>query len=593
MYDVSAEYREAIKRAVDAYRLRIKINNTNYDGSIVVGGSLIISNQCSDTDIVQIGSVYTGELKATIDSEVIIRGTWEDAVIEVSEGIRIEGNTWEYVPLGIFRVAEANHTDAGVNITAYDDMLKFDKSWNVSTTIGTPYNIIKLLCDDCGVALGMTRTEIEAMANGTQSVALYSENDCETYRDVLYWITQTLAAFATIGRDGKLYLREYGDTVIDDIDDTLRFENSSFSDFVTEYSSIAYTDIDSQAYKHYVDSGADDKLVYNLGTNPFIQYGTESTKKQMCLNILQKLRKIAYTPFSTEYLNTPAYDLGDCFSHSGGIGDGAVGCVMKYEYKYSEGYKVEGFGANPTLATARNKVDKDIAGLMSRTDKNGIQLYTFKNANPTTIADGEEKQLEYIRFTTMEAKQVTFQSEILVDTEASTDEVVGKIKYYLDGAEVTDYQPTETWTEDGKHIISLYYIIDVEPHRLYQWEVNLESTGGTITVPMEHARGTIWGQGLVAITAWSGFIDAEDTIGAIPLDDIGVAGFTDDMEFALIIPHNIVAEDTIGAISLDDIEVAGFSDVVIINKKSLYYAGKTWDELYSMDWSEVFADWLW
>lgn len=596
MYNVSNAYLSAMEKPTAEYKLKLTIDGTNYTGDILVGGSFTINNQCSDTDIVQIGSVYCGVLKMTIYGDQIERGTWEGVEIVASEGLKI-GDNYEYVPLGVYYVAEANHIEDGVQITAYDSMLKFDKSFNITTTIGSAFSILKMLCQDCRVSLGMTKAQIEALPNGTLSLSLYSQNDCETYRDVLFWLAQTLGCFATIGRDGKLYLRAYKDghgAEDADIDEVHRFEGGFFSDFATEYSGISYIDIESQEYK-YVKDGEDTKLTYDLGANPFMQYGTESTRKQMARNILNALKKIYYVPFRTEYLNTPAYDLGDIIVNEGGIGDGSICCVMSYEYKYSEGIIVEGFGQNPTLATARDKVDKEIAGLMSKTDKNSIQFYTFKNSDYVVIGDDQTKELIYIRFTTMEAKQVTFQAEILCDAHVTAEELVAEIEYYLDGVVISDYIPTETWSEEGKHIISLYYVVDVEPNHLYQWQVKMKSDGGTIAIYPEQARGTIWGQGLVALTAWDGFIDIEEAMSVIPLDSITVATFTDACSIAAQEPIAINIADQLTSIELDSIDVAEFEDYVQINRTSLYFEGITWGDLYDngITWANVYDNNVW
>ena len=465
-------------------------------------------------------------------------------------------------------------------------MLKFDKQWGISTTIGSPFQILKMLCNDCGVGLGMTQAQIEALPNGTQPISLYTENDCETYRDVLFWLAQTLCCFATIGRDGKLYLRKYGATITDTIEASIRFDDNEFATYETEYSGIGLTNIDDKKYI-YVNEGDDDKLSYNLGANPFIQYGTESTRKQMMLNILRQLKVIDYVPFSSGMLHCPAYDLGDVIRFTGGVADTSkISCIMYFNYNF-ESYVAEGYGSDPALATAADKVDKEIAGLMSRTDKNGVQFYTFKNAEEKTIGDGEQEELIYIRFTTMDARQVTFQAEILADAEATVDEVVAQIDYYLDGAVVANYQPTETWTEDGKHIISLYYMIDVEPNRLYQWGVRLTADGGTITIPQGNARGTVWGQGLVAVGAWGGFIDVEDTIAEIPLDSITVATFTEICSAEAQIPIAVEIAQQLTDITLDSIDVSEFEDYVLVNKSSLYFSGMTWGDVKEYIWEEI------
>lgn len=600
MYDVSQEYINALADPVKDYKLKIYIDDVEYDESIIVANSLSITNQCSEADIVQIGSVYCAEMKCIIAHGVIPRNTWKGSVIRIYEGMDIgldenDEPIYEYVPLGILTVNQADHTDDGVQIVADDDMLLFDKNFNLSTTIGNAYSILSMICQDCGVTLGMTEQQIEAMSNGSMPLALYSENDCETYRDVLFWIAQLLTSFAIIGRDGKLYLREYksSSNITREMAITERFEGSSFSDFVTEYSGVGFTDIDSQEYI-YVSDGADDKLTYNLGANPFMQYGTDSTRKQMALNILNKLKRIHYVPFKTGYLNTPAYDLGDVFQNNGGIAEGAVSCVMWYEYNYSSGYMVEGFGQNPALATARDKVDKELAGIMSKTNKDTLQFYTFKNAQEHVIEDGNTEQIIYIRFTTMESKQVVFQAEILCDADITLDDIKANILYYLDGALITDYKPTETWSEDGKHIISLYYVINVEPNTLYRWQVMLNAAGGEITIPVENARGTIWGQGLVASEKWDGYIDLEDTFSAIELDSISVSTFTDTFDVDTVIPHSPEAEDEFSAISIEDnIDVAEFVEVVYVNKTSLFIEGYTWADLLEMDWGEVLDNHLW
>ena len=283
MYNVSQDYINALEQPVQDYKLNITIDGVTYDESVIVGGSFSITNQCSEGDTVQIGSVYCAELKLTIVSGTIQRGTWEGAIISCSEGMDIgideetHEHIYEYVPLGVFTVSEANHTEDGVQIVAYDNMLKFDKTLGMTTTVGTAYSILSLICRDCGVTLGMSQADVQALPNGTQSIALYSENDCETYRDVLFWLAQTVCTFATIGRDGTLYLRKYQATedCVLTASDQERFEGGSFSDFVTEYSGVAYTDIDTQEYVYYSE-GVDDKLTYNLGANPFLQYGSGS-----------------------------------------------------------------------------------------------------------------------------------------------------------------------------------------------------------------------------------------------------------------------------------------------------------------------------
>lgn len=596
MYSVSEEYIEQIKKPYAFKRtLRGTINNVPFTEDDILSGSFSVSNQCSDTNEVQIGSVYVGELQATFRSDLFPRHLWKGAVITISDGLWLdESEEYEYIPLGIFTIDDATIDQKGVKVKAYDYMLNFNKKLEMTTTIGSAYSILALLCQDCGVTLGMTKAQIEALPNGTQSLALYTENDCETYRDVLFWLAQTLCCFATIGRDGKLYLRLYGNTEIDSVNAGLRFDDNEFATYQTEYSGVGLTDIENEEYI-YINEGADTKLSYNLGANPFIQYGSMSVRKQMLLNILRQLKVIDYVPFSTSLLHCPAYDLGDVIQFTDGIADGTKhSCIMFYNYNFGY-YEAEGYGSDPALANVRSKTDKEISGLISKTDKNSIQFYTFKNSEQAVIDDGESAELINLRFTTLEAKQVTFQAEILCESEADVDEVIASIDYYLDNVQITDYQPTETWTEDGKHIISLYYMVTVEPNTLYQWRVRLNSDGGKITVPIEHARGTIWGTGLVALHSWNGFIDAEDTFGLIGMNDsIGIMQFWDMVTVDVGEPLLINAEDSMETIDItDSIDLKPFQAEYYIDKTSLYYDGITWGDIKEDLWATVLDEHVW
>jgi hypothetical protein len=285
MYSVSNNYLNQIKKPYSRRSLKGTIGAVSFTHDDVLSGSFSVSNQCSDTNGVTIGSVYMGELEATFRTSLVPRDQWKGAVITVQDGLYIDStHSYEYVPLGVYTIDDAKIDKHGIKVHAYDNMIKFEKEWDISTTIGSPYSILRMLCSDCRVGLGMTQAQIEALPNGTQPLALYSENDCETYRDVLFWLAQTLCTFATIGRDGKLHLRTYGQTEIDAVSAGLRFDDNEFATFQTGYSGIGLTNADDEEYI-YVSEGQDNLLSYNLGVNPFMQYGTVSTRKLMMLNI--------------------------------------------------------------------------------------------------------------------------------------------------------------------------------------------------------------------------------------------------------------------------------------------------------------------
>ena len=101
------------------------------------------------------------------------------------------------------------------------------------------------------------------MPNGSEMLSVYTENDIETYRDVLFYVGQVLGGFFCINREGKLELRKYGNVPVMTVSDRQRF-SSSFSDFITRYTAISSTNIKTQTAEYYALE-PDDGLTMNLG----------------------------------------------------------------------------------------------------------------------------------------------------------------------------------------------------------------------------------------------------------------------------------------------------------------------------------------
>jgi hypothetical protein len=82
-------------------------------------------------------------------------------------------------------------------------MLRFEKDFNESQTVGTAFDFVNLCCKACGVEMAQSQSEIKAMPNGNTSLSVYTDNDIETYRDVLYYVGQVLGRFFCSKRDTK------------------------------------------------------------------------------------------------------------------------------------------------------------------------------------------------------------------------------------------------------------------------------------------------------------------------------------------------------------------------------------------------------
>ena len=286
MYSVSEKYREAMKRPVQRHRIKGTVGRASFTESDILSGSFSITGQCSDASMVQIGQVYTSELKITLLRRAsLARYTLMNAEIAPHFGLRLEDGEYEYIPLGVFTISKANWGASGVDITAYDNMSRFDRDFSAESLSGTPYELLTLACTSCGLELGMMPSEFERFANGRRTLTLYSENDIQTWRDVVSWVAQTCACNAFADRDGRIVLRAYGQVAVDTIDTEHRFTGSTFGDYETRYTGISVVDLKEEKTNYYSEE-EDDGLTYNLGSNPFMQDAVDGSVEEMCREIL-------------------------------------------------------------------------------------------------------------------------------------------------------------------------------------------------------------------------------------------------------------------------------------------------------------------
>ena len=578
MYPVSEAYKEAMKSPVQHFKLRGTITNKNmtyfFSEENVLKGSFSISNQCCGSSAMEIGSVYTGELSMTLLNGVVPRYSIYGSTIEVYSSL-LTDNGWEEIPLGIFIISEANYSTSGCEITAYDKMSLFDKSLNINTTSADMWTMLNMASEACGVAIGMTEEEVQAFPNGNRVLGMYANNDMETWRDLISWLSQTAGCFATINRAGELIFRAFTQDVVDIIDSAHRFKGCKFSDFVTRYTGLSCVNMGDQTTSYY---GAldveDDGLTMNLGSNPFLQYGVDETVEASRRAVLVAIEVINYVPFSASMIGNPAYDLGDVFRFTDGIADGTcLSCLTKYEWKFNDRYAIEGVGENPALASARSKVDKDISGLLSNSDENKMYYYTFTNADTIRIRAEEKKPVISIVFAAVKSAELEFKAEILCETtaESSSDNTIVEASYMMNGENVTGYYPTET-LQDGKHILHLFYPLRAAEGTVNRWVVNLSARFGTLKIDKGQILAMINGQGLAGKDGWDGTIDVSDEVEfdlismrprftssiAVFTDTKGQTGVSDAMRINLAslfdtFRNNVGASGGIGIVMVEEV----------------------------------------
>jgi len=291
MYSVSEAYKLQMKSNIQTRKLRGLISDSiPFTENDILQGSLILTNQCMANDAFGYGGVYIAELKFTlVTSSLVNRKNWAGKKITLEDGLYIDSlETYEYVPLGEFYVSEANHTLWGVEITAYDNMAKFDQLLGYNNLSGEPYGLADLACTECGVALGQTKEEFDAMivCQGDE-LEWFDLGKEMSWRDYLHYLAQACNIFFTINRNGELVAGKIPNasaSMVESPTDTRtvdeRFDDGSFADFETFYTGLTATNVagNEDVTKLY---GMSTGVVIDIGVNPFLQLSMDEDEEAL------------------------------------------------------------------------------------------------------------------------------------------------------------------------------------------------------------------------------------------------------------------------------------------------------------------------
>ena len=557
----------------------------------IVKGSGYISRQCCGSTEIELGTVYAAEMGIALLSD-IDRYTLEDAQVTLVFHLVLADGSVEDVPMGVFEVSEANRLAKCLELKAYDFMLRFDKSFNGFETVGTAYDFIALCCKRCKVEFANKRAEIDAMPNGGVTLSVYTENDIETCRDVLFYVAQVLGGFFIINREGKLELRKYGKDPVMKVEQRHRF-SSSFSDFITRYTAVSSTNKQTQIAEYYA-LDPDNGLTMNLGVNPLLQFGLKETREMLCRNILADLSVIRYVPFDSDTIGNPALDPGDVLTFAGGQADeGQITCITSIRQKIGGKQSLKCVGKNPRLDQAKSRNDKNISGLLNQIEDNAktgkIGIHTFTNASAHEIGQTKVKLIS-IQFASSEENHMQFFAQVVVDVAAdpversaeasgtvvipfpggsgsgtgSADDTSGgadagsrsgsevsvdvslPVKWQEDGQavchvvfefnneEIMEHCPVETW-HSGKHILSLYYPIEkIVANYTNTFNVYLWMENGSGTVDVGDCIASVSGQAMAAGEAWDGKLEVEDYTTRFAIGGgLDVNGFREELSMQM------------------------------------------------------------
>jgi hypothetical protein len=579
MYPVSDAYLEKIKSdsiAMDWRGTLTTKDNLHYDfdSEAIVEGTLSITHEISSDSTIELGTAYTSEIKISLYMQ-LDRYVLYDGTIQIEFGLELEDGTYEWIPSNTYYITEATRTGDLIAITGYDAMSKMDAVAKSQFTDMTPYEIMESCCENTGVELGNTEEEFENFINGTDYVSEYVTNSESTksYSAILQAVSQMMGGYVTIDND-KLYFRQYkmdADRVYGD-DDRFSLE---MADYESWYSGMTYTKIRDNKVEVLGDT---EGLVYNMGTNTFMQYGLDEPLLAKYQAILDSITTYVFTPFTATLTIDPSLRVGDIVSFIGnGVVSGKVAPVTSITYKSSGTMEIKCGGENPKLKDKGGNLSETTQYLLNSANENKIVYYNFENQEELICGDNEEIELFNISFVTSSATQLILQGEILLDVETSeikdgdtytVGDAVAMVRYVYDDNEIEGFYPTETY-QDGKHILNLFYPLipdkNVESHRFIGY---LSMSGGNASIEEYNSKNMIYGQGLYANSKpWDGTITIEESIPSIVMtrtDVYTMSPITDTAEVSPIELYSSAINETVSGIrvTFSQFTMSGIYDTV-------------------------------
>lgn len=252
---------------------------------------------------------------------------------------------------------------------------------------------------------------------------------------------------------------------------------------------------------------------------------------------------------------------------------------MSLTWTYNKTVKLSCYGENPNLRSAQSATDKNIAGLLARTDSKSIQYYTYENVSDFEDITDEETIASF-NFATLETTTVTMwheiQADFTLDDESEPMQVI--VHYYLNG-EKEAYTPIMTIGESGVHTLDYnYFLKGITGGLRNEWTVTLECVGGSADIGIDNVHVCLTGQGLVGADSFLGLIEVSETIPLFVVSGIALGAFSD----SAVLTHGIdndkeTASDNIGLFDFD-YPAQGFSESVTIYMDSGVFDRITEDE---------------
>ncbi|MDU7947780.1 MAG: hypothetical protein E7J31_05025 [Clostridium sp.] len=276
---------------------------------------IIIDGNIQPSDGFMIGATTSQSLDLTLlNKGDMVYGT---STIKVEIGLKI-GSTIEYIPMGIYNIDDVEKTDYTIKITAFDNMMKFER--NFTTTLGDTLTLQQ-------VASELTRiTGVQFTGN----LPAYTVKKLEGFscREVLGYVASVCGGNAIITRDGKF-------TIVTPKDNYYSIGTSNYFDYKREETKYKIGKISCQSGEEILSKGS-------IGVDSMeLQFENPWVNNTILTDIYTKLNGFEYLGYSMKWQGDPSLDVGDIVTITDKKGVVRKHPILSQKFTYTGGLTAE------------------------------------------------------------------------------------------------------------------------------------------------------------------------------------------------------------------------------------------------------------
>lgn len=550
-------------RAVES-RIRVIIESAQetvvLGDNDIVRGSASLNWRASNNKDLTLGTCYASSLSFSSFQDVNSQIQGSNLKITPTLYYKVDtSGTEQEIPLGVFFCSEPTVFSRTTSYDCLDAMTFFDRVVT-SRTVGTPFNLLTFICNECGVQLGNSNLQIAAMANGNQTLVL-DPNRVNTYRDALSYISMILGGYCIIGRDGKLYVRQFH--VNPDMSLIRRRRlSTSFGGYKTMFTGVTCRFLAEQNYYPYFAGNDDSGLVLDLGDIPIIE-DTERVKNAILTSIWSIIQQIEYYPCSIDMVGDPSIEAGDMIETPDREGYMRNVLLTSVTFGWHGKSNITSEGSNPKLRSVSTVQKKQLKNTEVKAKENTVVTTTYVNAGQITVGSAETEEITSLRFVTNKSLTAIFGAEIPVFSSGEGYVTIG----YYDGGIQGD--TVKAHVHEGYNLITLVNHLPYDANRvvLLQLKAQTEGIGSgtapTLTIDADTIRSYVFAQGIETEAPWDGIISISETIEYVEAR-MSMYGLTDGVTVSIHEPVEQGLSDVVASM-VSELNVYGLSDTVSVS----------------------------